>query len=240
MAELNRGGIAPGPVSRTRPFPADYRARLGLYLMLQAAVFLAPGAWPLLPGCAILVLGHQTGVRWLRWFRGLGALLGIVLLPAIAGLPGAWGSRTGGFAAFFFAWAPALRRSLVFLLVLASAEWLSRCASVSEIREALEWIFHPLGRSGKRAALTAALALSFLPWARCELRRADEASQLRGSDPRQRPLQHLIAMGIPLTVRLLEKARCSSEALALRDSDLERGPFTQNADLLQRPPDLRG
>lgn len=208
------------PPPRPPAFPADYRARFALYLALQAAVFLGPGAWLLAPGLAILILGARAGVRWGRWIAGLGALSGIILLPALAGLPDAWPVRAEGTAAFFSAWAPALRRSLVFLSVLACAEWLSRSASVTEIREALEWGLRPLGKAGKRAALSAALTLSFLPWTRYELRKADEAVRLRLGDTRRRPLARLRAMGIPLTIRLLEKARRSSEALDLRDPDL--------------------
>ncbi len=223
-----------------RVFPAGYPERLGLYLALQAAVFLAPGAWPLAPGMVLFALGHRAGIRWGRWISRLGALLGIVLLPALAGLPEACGSLGEGTAAFLSAWAPALRRSLVFLLVLAGAEWLSRTTRVSEIRDALEWALRPFGKRGKDISLTAALALSFLPWARNELRRADEASRLRGSDPRRRPLRHLAALALPLTARLLEKVRSSSEALALRYPDREDGPAFRGAGSLQGASDLGG
>lgn len=210
MAGLNR---------RPAAFPSDYRARLALYLALQAAVFLAPGPTILLPAAAVAVLGARAGVDWGRWLARLGPLLGMILLPALAGLPEAWPVRAEG-AAFLAAWSPGLRRSLAFLLVLASAEWLSRTTRVDEIRETLEGL---LGPRGRRAALAAALTLGFLPWARYELARADEAARLRGSDPRRGPLRHLAVLGIPLTARLLEKARLSSEALALRDADPDPG-----------------
>ena len=216
MAALS--GAAEAAV-RTRPFPGDYRARLALYLALQAGVFLVPGAGILIPGTVILALGLRAGLRWGRWLAGLGALLGLILLPAAAGLPEALTRLSGGLPGFFSAWAPGLRRSLVFLLVLASAEWLSRTSRVTEIREALEGLLRPLGAAGRRAALAASLALVFLPWARYELDRADEAARLRGSDPRRKPLGHLAALGVPLVARLLEKARLTSEALALRDTD---------------------
>lgn len=221
-------------------FPGDYRARLGLYLLLQASVFLAPGFWAALPGAAILALGARAGVRWFHWLRRGGVLFVVTLLPALAGLPEALQVSSNGASSFLFAWAPGLRKSLVFLLVLAGAEWLSRTAGVSEIRETLEWVLGPLGRAGKRAALTAALTLSFLPWARNELRKADEAARLRGSNPRRHPFRHLSSMGIPLTARLLEKARRSSEALALRDPDLEGRTLVQDARLFKSAPDLRG
>ncbi len=223
---------------RPAPFPSDYRARLAFYLGLQGAVFLAPGSWILASAVIILGLGIRAGVRWGRWLKGLGALLGIVLLPALAGLPEAWAARAGGTGAFLGAWAPGLRRSLAFLLILASAEWLSRTSRVEEIREALEGLFRPFGRAGRRAALSAALTLSFLPWARYELARAEEASRLRGSDPRRRPLGHLAALGVPLTARLLEKSRLSAEALTLRDSDPEDAAPARGGDLLQTSPDL--
>lgn len=233
------------PVPRpTRPevpgnsFPSDYRARLALYLALQGAVFLAPGAGILVPAAAILALGIRAGIRWGRWLAGLGALLGVILLPAAAGLPEAWPRLAGGAAEFLASWAPGLRRSFAFLLVLASAQWLSRSTRVGEIREALETLLWPLGPAGGRAALAAALALGFLPWARYELTRADEAARLRGSDPRRRPLGHLTALGVPLIVRLLEKARSSSEALALRDADPEGAAPSGGDRLLEDPSDL--
>ncbi len=243
MAELRTGGdpgITSGPVFRRRPVPADYRARLALYLALQGAVFLAPGPGILVPAAAILALGILAGVHWGRWIAGLGALLGVILLPAAAGLPEAWPRLAGGAAEFLAAWAPGLRRSFAFLLVLASAQWLSRSTRVEEIREALEALLRPLGPAGGRAALAAALALVFLPWARYELSRADEAARLRGSDPRRRPLGHLAALGVPLTARLLEKARLSSEALALRDADPEGAPPAGGDRFLDGASDLGG
>lgn len=208
----------PGP-GRANPFPGDYRARLVLYLALQAVIFLAPGPWILPAGVAVLALGWSARVRWGKWLTGLGPLLGIILLPAAAGLPEALAGAAGSGPDFLGIWAPALRRSLTFLLVLASSEWLSRTSLVSEIRDALEGLLRPLGSRGRRAALAASLALGFLPWARDELVRADEAARLRGSDPRTKPLRHLAALGVPVLARLLEKARLSSEALALRDSE---------------------
>ena len=222
------------------PFPSDYRTRLALYLALQGAVLLAPGAGILVPAAAILALGIRAGIRWGRWLAGLGALLGVILLPAAAGLPEAWPRLAGGAAEFLAAWAPSLRRSLAFLLVLASAQWLSRSTRVEEIREALETLLRPFGPAGGRAALAAALALGFLPWARYELTRADEAARLRGSDPRRRPLGHLAALGVPLTARLLEKARLSSEALALRDADPEGAAPPRGDRFLEDPSDLGG
>jgi len=220
-------------------FPGDYRVRLALYLALQAAVFLAPGAGILAAAAAILFLGVRAGVDWGRWLARLGPLLGVILLPALAGLPEAWPARTE-VTAFLAAWSPGLRRSLAFLLVLASAEWLSRTTRVDEIRETLEGLLAPLGPRGRRAALAAALTLGFLPWARYELARADEAARLRGSDPRRGPLRHLAALGIPLTARLLEKARLSSEALALRDADPDSAAPAGRDVFLDGAPDLGG
>jgi energy-coupling factor transporter transmembrane protein EcfT len=224
---------------RPAPFPKDHRLRLALYLALQAAVFLAPGAGILPAAAAILVLGVRAGVDWGRWLARLGPLLGVILLPALAGLPEAWPARIE-VTAFLAAWSPGLRRSLAFLLVLASAEWLSRTTRVDEIRETLEGLLGPLGPRGRRAALAAALTLGFLPWARYELARADEAVRLRGSDPRRGPLRHLAALGIPLTARLLEKARLSSEALALRDADPDPAAPSGGDIFLDGTPDLGG
>jgi energy-coupling factor transporter transmembrane protein EcfT len=60
--------------------------------------------------------------------------------------------------------------------------------------------------------------MAFVPWTTAELRRADESARLRGSDPARRPGRHLVALSVPLVSRSLEKAKRSSEALALRDS----------------------
>ena len=227
---------APGRPRRT--IPSDYRVRLALYLVLQAAVFLAPGPGILVPAGIILALGARAGVDWGRWLIRLKALLGIVLLPALASLPEALAARAEGAAAFLAAWEPGLRRSLAFLLVLASAEWLSRTSRTDEIREALEGLLKPLGSGGRRAALAASLTLGFLPWARLELSRVDEAARLRGSDPRREPLRHLSGLGVPLTVRLLEKARLSSEALALRDADPDSPASAGRDGFLDQAPDL--
>lgn len=243
MAGLS-AGEAPGesgPLDAPkRAVPSDYRARLVLYLALQAAVFLVPGPGVLLPATVIAALGIRAGIDWRRWLVRLGALLGIVLLPALAGLPEALAARAQGTAAFLAAWEPGLRRSLMFLLVLASAEWLSRTSRVDEIREALESLLKPLGSWGGRAALAAALTLGFLPWARYELARADEAARLRGSDPRTGPLRHLAGLGVPLTVRLLEKSRLSSEALALRNADPDGVAAAGGDELLDNAADLGG
>jgi energy-coupling factor transporter transmembrane protein EcfT len=51
-----------------------------------------------------------------------------------------------------------------------------------------------------------------------EIRRADEAARLRGSNPRRFPARHLAAMAVPVSVRALVKARLSAEALELRDT----------------------
>ncbi len=59
--------------------------------------------------------------------------------------------------------------------------------------------------------------LAFMPWARDELRQAGEAALLRGSDPKRNPARHLYALAIPVSVRVLERARRSAEALMLRD-----------------------
>jgi energy-coupling factor transporter transmembrane protein EcfT len=103
-------------------------------------------------------------------------------------------------------------------LVLASAAWLSSGMSPVELRDALVALLRPLGaRAGGRIARAASLTMAFIPWTRDELRRADEAARLRGSDPRRRPGRHLAALSVPVVSRALDKAKRGSEALALRD-----------------------
>lgn len=198
------------PVRRRSGPLGDYRVRLCLYLALQAAVFLAPGPAVLAPSLAIWALGRTAGMRWGRWLKSAPWVL--ILLPALAGLPEALAAPIS-----LHNWLPALRRSFVFLLVLASSQWFTRSSGVTEMQAAFSWALRPLGAAGNRAALAATLTVIFLPWARSELRETDEALRLRG---RSAPLPRLAALGVPLTTRLLEKARHTSEALSLRTPTL--------------------
>jgi len=87
-----------------------------------------------------------------------------------------------------------------------------------ELREALVVLLRPLGaRAGGRIARAASLTMAFVPWTAAELRRADEAARLRGSDPARSPAGHLGALSVPLVSRVLDKAKKGSEALTLRD-----------------------
>ena len=190
--------------------------RFVVYLALQAAVFLTPFPWLALPALAILGFGRAEGLGWLRWAGRSRILLMAATLPALVGLP--LGEASGSVAAFLAAWEPSLLRSARLALVLASASWLSSGMSPVDLRDALSALLRPLGdRRGGAIARSASLTMAFIPWTRSELKKADEAARLRGSDPARRPARHLAALSVPLVSRSLEKARRSSEALSLRD-----------------------
>lgn len=192
------------------------------YLGLQFGVFLSQGPWLALPGFLILYLGAVEGLSWLAWARRSWPVVMMAALPAVVGFP-LMAARealvSGGTAGgFMLVWAPSLEQSARFLLVFASAAWLSRGLSPVELREVLVVLLGPLGKSlGGGVARSAALAMAFLPWTLTEIQRADEAARLRGSHPGRHPARHLAAMAVPVSVRALEKARLSAEALELRD-----------------------
>lgn len=196
--------------------------RFILYLGLQFGVFALVGPWLALPGFLILYLGAREGLSWLTWARRSWPVLTMAALPAVVGFPfmqALAAMSSGGNAAGFLAlWAPSLVRSARFLMVFASAAWLSRGMSPVDLRDVLVLLLRPLGRRfGRDVARSASLAMAFLPWTISEIRRADEAARLRGSNPGRHPARHLAAMSVPVSVRALEKARLSAEALALRE-----------------------
>jgi energy-coupling factor transporter transmembrane protein EcfT len=217
----------PGPA---RPPGSRQLGRLGLYLVLQGSIFLLPPAWLPLPALAIAALGRKAGLRWWSWLASVRGLLPLVLMPALFGIP-AWPAAPAATAgptqaalAFLDAWSPALGRSIAFLLVLASAAWMAAGSSPVELRDALGILLRPFGRPGRRAALAASLVLAFIPWTRSEIAMAGAAARLRGADPRRRPLRWLGALGLPVSLRVLEKARRSAEALELRGGGASSGP----------------
>ncbi|MBN1520149.1 MAG: hypothetical protein JW923_08665 [Spirochaetales bacterium] len=188
--------------------------RLAVYMGLQATIF-ALGGWALvLPAALTLALGAREGLRWARWFGRSWAVLAAAVAPAVVSVP------IGSGSAFLELWAPGLERSARFMLVLTSAAWLSHGMSPLALKDALTALLKPFGRPGVALARALSLTLAFLPWTRAELRQADEAARLRGSDPKARPLRHAGALTVPVTLRALEKARRSAEALALRDASL--------------------
>ena len=200
--------------------------RFLLYLCLQFGVFMLAGSWLALPGVLILYLGAREGLVWLAWVRRSWPVVMMAALPAVAGFPLALtlevlapgGTTAGTTMAFLAVWSPSLAQSARFLMVFASAAWLSRGLSPVELRDVLVLLLRPLGRCfGGGVARSAALALAFLPWTITEIRRADESARLRGSNPGRHPARHLAAMAVPVSVRALEKARLSAEALELRD-----------------------
>jgi energy-coupling factor transporter transmembrane protein EcfT len=199
----------------SRPFLAGV-PRFAVYFVFQVAVFSSGLPWLGVFAVALALLGRAEGLRWIRWLARSRVLVIVALLPAIAGFP--WDAASGGLEAFWILWEPSLVRAARLGLVLASAAWLSRGMSPVQLRDALETLLRPLGRlASGRIARAASLTMAFIPWTAREMRIADEAARLRGSDPRRRPGRHLAALSVPLVARSLEKARRAAEALTLRD-----------------------
>ena len=198
-----------------RPFLAGV-PRFAVYFGFQVALFSAGFPWLGALAIALALLGRAEGLHWTRWLARSKTLVVVALLPAIAGFP--WDAAGGGLEVFWGLWEPSLVRAARLGLVLASAAWLSRGMSPVQLRDALETLLRPLGgRVSRRIARAASLTMAFIPWTAREVRIADEAARLRGSDPRRRPGRHLAALSVPLVVRSLEKARRAAEALTLRD-----------------------
>lgn len=201
--------------------------RFVVYLALQIAVFSCGFPYLAAPALIVISLGLVDQLGWRRWLASSWGLLIVAALPAITGLPWAALGELGASDAvgdigdalpLLLAWSPALLRGARLALVLASAAWLSFGMSPVELREALCILLRPLGqRLSGRVSRSASLTMAFLPWTANELRRADEAACLRGSNPARKPLRHLLALSIPLLSRSLHKAKYSSEALTLRD-----------------------
>lgn len=189
-------------------------ARLGLYLVLQAVLLFGPLCIATVLALALLVLGLTEGMRWARLACRAWPVALVALSPALAGIPlGAWGTEE-----FITLWAPSLARSARLFMVFQSAAWLSHGMSPVELNDSVKPLLGWLGpRAAGAVARSASLTLAFLPWTQAETRRANEAALLRGSDPIRRPIRHLSAMAVPVSVRSLEKARLSAEALSLRD-----------------------
>ncbi len=216
--------------------PLAGQGRLVSYIVIQVCVFALPCY--ALPGVAVALLAlarldaagpeGRTGIPvpprgGLRAptaqpaprIGRLWPVMLVALSPALVSVP----FGTEGIRNFFALWLPGLVRSARLALVFWSAAWLSRGMSPVELRDALAPGLRVLGpRAQASIARAASLMLAFLPWTMAELKRADEAARLRGSDPKRRPGSHLSALAVPVSVRSLEKARRSAEALSLRDA----------------------
>lgn len=192
--------------------------RFASYLAAQLVALGAPAPWLALPVLLVAAAGAAEGLRWGRWLSGNLGLLAVAALPAIAGFPWEFLGPNRGAAFPWSAWAPSLLRAARLAFVIASASWLSSRMSPVELRDSLRSILRPLGRSAAgRISRSASLAVSFIPWTLAELRQADEAARLRGSDPKRRPVRHLVALAVPFVSRSLDKAGQAADALSLRD-----------------------
>lgn len=206
--------------------------RFIVYLALQFAIFSAPFSWVAAPLAAVMALGLAEGFGWIAWLRRSWPALMAAALPALVGFPlgafiklvrqvlqSASSPVASQLVELLHLWEPSLLRGIRLELVLASAAWLSAGMSPVDLRDALTSLLRPLGTKGAGIiARAASLTMACIPWTMTELRRADEAARLRGSNPARRPGRHLVALSVPLVSRTLDKARRGSEALALRDA----------------------
>jgi len=93
--------------------------------------------------------------------------------------------------------------------------------SALDLKEVLEKLFSPFGkRFSNELSRAASLVLAFMPWSRQEIQLASEAARLRGINPKRQPLRYISGLMIPVSLRSLERARHSAEALQLRDVNL--------------------
>ncbi len=182
------------------------------YCSIQAGMFLSP-TYAMAPlAIFVLGLGFFERLSWLLWLRRSWLVIIMALLPALFGFPFFRDDAT------LASWLPYLHRSLQFLLVFLSAAWLSHGMKPLDLADLLRILLRPCGKKiAATVSRAGSLMLAFMPWARDELRTANEAALLRGSSPRRNPGRHLLALAIPVSVRALERARHSAEALSLRD-----------------------
>jgi energy-coupling factor transporter transmembrane protein EcfT len=183
--------------------PRRFGARLCVYLLASLAAWLFPPWGALLAMATVLACGRS--IRWGAWLRSLGWLWLFILAPLATALsPTPQGLL------------PAAWRCLTFLVLLAASHWLSATSTISQIRGALLALLRPLGRrAAAPLSLAGALVLCFIPWVLEQMDAARQAGELRGT-PVRRPILALRALSLPVLVRLVEKARHTSEALELR------------------------
>ncbi|MBN2873831.1 MAG: hypothetical protein JXM71_01955, partial [Spirochaetales bacterium] len=161
------------------------------YLSLQLALLSLPLAYLAIPAAIIALLGIAEGQSWAQWARRSRIVLIVAAMPALFGIP--WNAAS--FASACALWTPPLARSARLALVFASASWLSSRMTHLELRDTLDALLKPLGRAtASHIARAVSLTVAFIPWTRLELRRADEAARLRGSNLSRRPVGHLAAL----------------------------------------------
>ncbi len=186
--------------------------RFAAYCAIQAGMFCLPVSGVMLLIIFVVLIAGLERFSWLPWLRGSWFVIIMAVLPAFFGFP--FFHPDGSLSS----WLPYLRRSLQFLLVFISAAWLSHGMRPMDLADLLRILLRPFGKKFSATVSRAgSLMLAFMPWAREDLRKANEAALLRGSNPKRHPVAHLYALAIPVSIRALERARHSAEALALRD-----------------------
>lgn len=157
-----------------------------------------------------LARAHRSAVQAFRASRG--ALLMVAAMAAFGCIDGDW---LGGLAVF-----------LRFATLVAAAQVITRLWSWNEICGAFELILTPLEKlrlvDAGRCAFTLMLAVRFVPLMCEEMDEIREAQALRGLD------RSVLALAIPLGLRILLRAEEIAEAVELRGLDhappLGRGP----------------
>ncbi len=197
--------------------------RFLLYFLLQILYLKLAFPWIFTAFLFLLVLGMAEGFSWASFARRNPWLVLMAVMPAVLGFPPGWlagffGRAGAGLPALQEAWAPALLKSLRLVCIFASAGWLSSRMSPVDLRDVFASLLKPLGKKlAIKASRPLSLTMAFIPWIKEEIKKTDEAARIRGSSARRNAARHLFVLGLPLLSRVLQKAKLSSDALAIRD-----------------------
>ena len=197
---------------------------MGVYLVWNLVFLLCPFPWLTILFLPLGFLGIYSRIHWISWLGGLKGFWLFILAGPLFGFP--WGEPLNlGNPVFWYQWLPSWEKSLIFLGILASSHWLTATTTILEIQSGLETLLQPFGsKIQKTLGLLGSLTLAFLPWTGEQVRKAQEALELRGLDKKRHPIKYIQSLGLPITIGLLEKSRHTAEALALRNSQ-------ENSDL---------
>jgi biotin transport system permease protein len=180
-------------------------AGLGASLAFVKSPLLLAGAF-VLAGCALLSTGAAPRALW-------GSLKGPTIIVVWIGLFECW---SHGLVS-----AGTVTARLLILIGFAHA--VTASSSVSAMTAAIEAALRPLERIGllnaERAGLTLTLAIRFVPLIVDEIAAIREAQAMRGLD------RSIIALAVPLVVRIILRAQDLADAIDLRGPPPRQGPY---------------
>jgi biotin transport system permease protein len=155
------------------------------------------GAAFALAGCALLATGGAPRALW-------ASLKGPTIIVAWIGVFECWSNGL----------APAGTVTVRLLILIGFAHAVTASSSVSAMTAAIEAALRPLERIGllnaERAGLTLTLTIRFVPLIADEIAAIREAQALRGLD------RSIIALAVPLVVRIILRAQDLADAIDLR------------------------